>query len=544
MRALVCSLVTLVLVASLGATSIDQPQHQHSGPAPQNVGAVTFENTCAAEVQPAISRGLALLHSFWYEEVDRQFRAVAEADPNCAIAWWGVAMAQWQPVWEVRGPSRAALDRGRQALDRGQALGTGSGRERGYLAALAQFFTDVDTVDHTDRVQAYEQAMAQLHAQYPGDSEATVLYAFALLASAASHPPDKTYARQKKAGELLQPVFRAHPDHPGVAHYIIHAYDYPTLARGGLDAARRYASLAPDSPHALHMPSHIFTRLGLWDEVISTNRGVVTAALKHGIIGEALHGSDYQVFGHLQKNEDDLARRVIDAAPKLSDVPRESTMYFAGLYATASMPARYAVERRQWVEAAQLPEPAGFPGGRYAWADAAVYFARALGAARSGRVDQARRDTDTLRALHQTLVAQHEAYWATQVEIQQRAAASWLALAERRPDAALELARSAADLEDGTDKHPVTPGAIVPARDLLGQMLLELDRPGEAFAEFSRVLASEPNRFGALYGAARAAERSGDMVKARDLYAALVKVAPQSRRPEVQHARDILARTP
>jgi tetratricopeptide (TPR) repeat protein len=391
-------------------------------------------------------------------------------------------------------------------------------------------------------VRDYEQAMAHLHAQYPADSEAAVLYAFALLSSAAALPPDKTYARQKKAGELLQPVFRAQPDHPGVAHYLIHAYDYPALAQGGLEAARRYASLAPDSPHALHMPSHIFTRLGLWDEVIATNRGVVTAALRHGIIGEALHGSDYQVFGHLQRNEDDLARAVIEAAPTLNDVPRESTMFFAGLYASASMTARYAVERRQWAEAARLPDPVGFPGGRYAWADAAIYFARALGAARSGRLDQARRDIATLQTLHETLLTHQESYWATQVEIQRRAAEAWLALAEARPDAALELARSAADLEDGTDKHPVTPGAIVPARDLLGQMLLELDRPREAFAEFAKVLASEPNRFGALYGSAVSAERSGEIAKARALYATLVAVAPTSRRPEMQQVRDALAR--
>ncbi|HUE85824.1 MAG TPA: hypothetical protein VMO26_07065 [Vicinamibacterales bacterium] len=543
MRAWVASVtVTLsLLLPAIGAASGQAP-HQHAGPAPQNVGAVTFENTCSPAVQPGISRGLALLHSFWYEEVDREFRAAAAKDPRCAIAWWGVAMAQWQPLWEVRGPGRAALDRGRQAIEKGQALGTGSARERAYLAALAHFYINVDSVDHAERVRAYEQAMERLHAQYPGDTEAAVLYAFALLSSAASHPPDKTYVRQKKAGELLQPVFRAQPAHPGVAHYIIHAYDYPALARGGLDAARRYASLAPDSPHALHMPSHIFTRLGLWDEVITTNRDVVTAARKHGIIGEALHGSDYQVFGHLQKNEDDLARGVIDAAPKLSDVPRESTMFFAGLYATAAMPARYAVERRQWAEAAGLPDPTGFPGERYAWADAAIYFARAIGAARSGRVAQARRDVDTLRTLHQTLVTHQESYWAVQVEIQRRAAEAWLTLAEGRPDAALELARSAADLEDGTDKHPVTPGAIVPARDLLGQMLLELDRPREAFAEFTRVLASEPNRFGALYGSARSAERSGETAKARELYAALVNLAPRSRRNEVQQARDILAK--
>jgi tetratricopeptide (TPR) repeat protein len=545
MRALAASAAgSLVLAAALAlaAAPVEQPQHQHPGPAPQHVGAVKFVNSCAAAVQPAISRGLALLHSFWYEEADREFRGVATTDPTCAIGWWGVAMAQWQPLWEVRGPSRAALERGREALEKGQALAGGSARERDYLAALKHFYTEVGTRDHVERVLSYEQAMERLHATYSSDSEATVLYAFALLSSALSLPPDKTYARQRKAGELLQPVFRAEPDHPGVAHYLIHAYDYPALARGGLEAARRYASLAPDSPHALHMPSHIFTRLGLWDEVITTNREVVTAALKHGIIGEALHGSDYQVFGHLQKNEDDLARRVIEAAPKLRDVPPTSTMFFAGLYATASMPARYAVERRQWAEAAALPDAVGFPGGRYAWAEAAIYFARALGAARAGLVDHARRDADRLSAIHETLVTHQESYWAVQVDIQRQAVAAWVAFAEGRREAAIDLARAAAALEDSTDKHPVTPGAIVPARDLLGQMLLEQHRPTDALVEFLTVLEAEPNRFGALSGAARAAELAGQTMRARELYQRLLTLAPESRRAEVRHARAVVAR--
>jgi Flp pilus assembly protein TadD len=534
-----------IVLSSLATASLALPaaaQHEH-GAATETLGTVTFASSCAPAVQPTLNRAVAMLHSFWFQEAAATFGQVAREDPSCAMAHWGSAMTAWGNPF-VRQPIPAErLQIGLAAAERAVALAAAAThREQMYASAALALWQNADSLDHLARMRRHEGAMKQLHDAHPEDPETAIFHARAVIANAP--PDDLTFARQRFAATILQPLFGAQPTHPGLAHYIIHTFDSPGLASEGLAAARRYAEIAPAAPHALHMPSHIFTRLGLWDEVISTNRGVVTAALKHGIIGEALHGSDYQVFGHLQKNEDDLARRVIDAAPKLSDVPRESTMYFAGLYATASMPARYAVERRQWVEAAQLPEPAGFPGGRYAWADAAVYFARALGAARSGRVDQARRDTDTLRALHQTLVAQHEAYWATQVEIQQRAAASWLALAERRPDAALELARSAADLEDGTDKHPVTPGAIVPARDLLGQMLLELDRPGEAFAEFSRVLASEPNRFGALYGAARAAERSGDMVKARDLYAALVKVAPQSRRPEVQHARDILARTP
>jgi len=535
-------LIQSALLAAAGAARAqDRHQHQHPGAPPADVGSVRFENSCAPAVQDRIGRAMALLHSFWYEAVDREFRDVAAADPTCGIAWWGVAMAQWQPIWEVRGPGKEALARGRDAVAKGLALQGGTARERTYLTALEQFYATFDTVDHTERVLAYERAMAALQAAYPGDPEAAVLHALALLGSAVSLPPDKSYARQRQAGALLEPILRAQPDHPGVAHYIIHAYDYPSLAAGALDAARRYARLAPDSPHALHMPSHVFTRLGLWEESIASNRTVVVTARKYDIPGEELHGRDYLVFAHLQRGEDEAARRVIDEAPALADVPTNHMLYFAGVYATASMPARYAVERRQWAEAAALAEPAGFPGGRYAWADAAIYFARALGAARTGDLTQARRDADTLGRLQRTLVELREDYWAGQVEVQRRGAEAWLAFAEGRRDEALEQMRAVADLEAKADKHAVTPGQIVPARDLLGQMLLELDRPAEALAEFERVLAAEPNRFGAVHGAARAAELAGRTPRARELYALLVELAPHSQRPEVRHARQVLA---
>ncbi len=536
------ALLALSALLTTAGAGRAQDQHQHTGAPPADVGSVRFENSCAADVQERIGRAMALLHSFWYEEVDRELRAVAAADPSCGIAWWGVAMAQWQPLWEARGPSREALARGRDAVARGLALPGGTGRERAYLGALERFYADFDTVDHTDRVLAYEKAMAEAHAAYPQDSEATVFHALALLGSAASLPPDKTYGRQKHAGALLQSIFDAQPDHPGVAHYLIHAYDYPALASGALEAARRYASIAPDSPHARHMPSHIFTRLGLWEESIASNRAVVEAARRYDVPGEELHGSDYLVFAHLQRGEDEAARRVMDEAPPLADVPTDHVLYFAGVYATASMPARYASERRRWAEAAALPEPVGFPGGRYAWAGAAIYFARGLGSARTGEATRARRDADTLGRLHQTLVDLREDYWATQVEIQRRAVSAWMAYAEGRHDEAVEQMRAAADLEETTDKHPVTPGQIVPARDLLGQMLLDLDRPAEALAEFDRVRAAEPNRFGAIYGAARSAEAAGQSRRAQDLYAELVELAPESTRPEVRHAREAIER--
>jgi tetratricopeptide (TPR) repeat protein len=511
--------------------------HRHAAGNPEQLGTVAFENSCAPDVQKPLAQALAMLHSFWYEAARKQFAAAAQEDQKCAIAWWGVAMSHWQPLWEPRGPVPEAFQAGLAAIHKAREIG-GTPRERAYIAALESFFARAEAVDHRDRVVAYEEAMQKLHASYAQDDEARVFYALSLLGSATSLPPDKTYRRQKRAGELLMPVFRDRPNHPGVAHYIIHAYDYPPLAKSALEAARRYAKIAPDSPHAQHMPSHIFTRLGLWDDSIASNRNVIEVARKHGVAGEELHAMDYLVFAHLQKGEDELARRVMDQMPA---VPQGAVLYFAAVYAHAAIPARYAVERRRWTEAAALAVPKGFPGGRYAWADATISFARALGAARTGGLVQARQDVEKLETFRRTLERHKEDYWARQVEVQRRAAAAWLALAENRREAALELMRSAAALEDTADKHPVTPGQILSAHDLLGQMLLELQRPDEALAEFQAALRAEPRRFGALYGAGRAAELAGQGDLARRLYAELIEVAPGSRRHEVRHAQAYLA---
>lgn len=531
--------IVIPFLLSLSFYVLADAGHQHGGGDPEQLGSVAFANSCSEQVQPQFARAVAMLHSFWYDEAGRQFRAVADSDPDCAIAWWGVAMSHWQPLWEPRGPNEDAFRKGLAAIRRAGDLG-GNARERGFIAALEKFYANAETVDHRDRVLAYEEAMASLHANHPEDTEARAFYALSLLASATSLPPDKTYQRQKKAGELLMPVFRAQPDHPGAAHYIIHAYDYPALASGALEAARRYAEIAPDSPHAQHMPSHIFTRLGLWDESIESNRNVIRVARQHGIVGEELHGMDYLVFAHLQKGEDEQARRVIDELPA---VQADAPMYFASIYAHAAIPARYAVERRQWQEAARLPEPENFPGGRYAWADATIHFARALGAARTGEVKQAQRDVKKLAAFQRTLQQLKEDYWATQVEIQRRAAEAWLHFAQGRRERALQLMRSAVELEDSTDKHPVTPGYVVPARDLLGQMLLELKKPDEALAAFDGVLQAEPGRFGALYGSALAAELAGKSDTARQRYTQLTEVAAGSKREEVRRARAYLSRS-
>lgn len=525
-------------LASFGFPLLAEEDHQRGTRDPEQLGSVEFANSCAADLQPQFVRAMAMLHSFWYEEAARQFRNVAEMAPKCAIAWWGVAMSHWQPLWEPRGPSPEAFQKGLAAIHKASELG-GSSQERAFIAALEKFYGNADTIDHRDRVLAYEKAMERLHARYPKNVEARVFYALSLLASATSLPPGKTYRRQRKSGELLMPVFRNQSDHPGAAHYIIHAYDYPLLASGALEAAHRYAKVAPDSPHAQHMPSHIFTRLGLWDESIASNQNVIRVARKYRIVGEELHAMDYLVFAHLQKGEDEQARHVIQEMP---EAEAGAPLYFATIYAHAAVPARYAVERRQWKEAAELPKPENFPGGRYAWADAAIHFARGLGAARTGHVDQARRDVEKLASFRETLQQHKEDYWTTQVEIQRRSVEAWLAFAESRGDQALKLMRSAAVLEDTTDKHPVTPGQIVPARDLLGQMLLELKRPDEALAEFNNVLQAQPGRFGALYGAARAAELAGRADLARQLYGQLVKVASGSKRDEVRHARAYLGR--
>jgi tetratricopeptide (TPR) repeat protein len=533
-------LFPLVLtLASFGSPVPADQDHQHGVGDPEQLGSVAFANSCSAEVQPQFGRAVAMLHSFWYEEAGRRFREVADVDPGCAIAWWGLAMSYWQPLWEPRGPNPEAFQKGLAAIHKASEIGGGSGRERAFIAALEKFYANANTIDHADRVLAYEQAMEMLHATHPENTEARVFYALSLLASATSLPPDKTYQRQRKSGELLLPVFRDQPDHPGAAHYIIHAYDYPLLASEALEAARRYAKIAPDSPHAQHMPSHIFTRLGLWDESIASNRNVIRVARRYRIVGEELHAMDYLVFAHLQKGEDEQARQVLREMP---EVEPGAMLHFAGIHAHAAVPARYAVERRQWEEAAALPQPENFPGGRYAWADAAIHFARGLGAARTGSVDQARREVEKLASFRRTLQQHKEDYWATQVEIQLGAVEAWLAFAEGRRDQALVLMRSAADLEDTTDKHPVTPGQIVPARDLLGQMLLQLERPDEALAEFNKVLQAEPGRFGALYGAARAAELAGSADLARQLYGQLVELAAGSERDEVHHAQVYLAR--
>ena len=479
-----------------------------------------------------------MLHSFWYEEAARQFEAVGEQDPNCAIAWWGVAMTNWHPLWEPRGPGEPAMKAGTAAIQKARTIAAQNAkvtpREKQFIHALNAFYDEADKRDHVDRVLDYEKQMEALHAANPDDVESTIFYSLALLGSATTLPPDKTHTRQKKAGALAEPIFKNYPAHPGAAHMVIHSYDYPELAPMALEAARSYAKIAPESAHALHMPSHIFTRLGLWQESIASNLDSEAAARKHHQVSDEFHAMDYLVFAYLQTGQDAKAYEAFKGRGLTDGI---DVAKFQGVFSAATMPARYVLERRQWTEAAALADPSGFPGGRYAWADASIYYARALGAARTGKLEQAQRDIEKLASAYKTLKDLKEDYWAGQVEIQQTAATAWLAFAQGKKDEAVALMRKTVQLDDAADKHPVTPGAIVPARDLLGQMLIEMNRPAEALTEYEKLLAKEPNRFAALYGVGRSAELAGQPEKARDAYARLLEIAPGNERPELRLAK-------
>jgi hypothetical protein len=520
-----------------------QQVHQHKHEMTEELGQVNFLVSCNAAAQGQFNRAVALLHSFWYAEAAKGFSQVIGTDPRCGMGHWGVAMTNYHPVWAP--PTPAELQKGLAAVEKAKAVGARTQREKDYIAAIETFYEDADKLDHRTRALAYEKAMEQLYVRYPEDHEAAIFYALALLGTA--QPTDKTYAKQKKAGEILNKVLAYEPGHPGVAHYLIHSFDYPQLAYLALPAARSYAKIAPSAPHALHMPSHIFTRLGLWQDSIQSNIASATAAKNYAAKTrpgtasfDQLHAMDYLVYAYLQGAQDRKAKQILDEIQPMGQADPE----LAAAYAFAAIPARYALERRRWSEAAALVvHPAGFPWHRFRYAEAITYFARALGAARSGDTAAASRDVEKLASIQKSLAEGKDIYWATQVEIQRQAAVAWLAHAEGKNEEALKLMRSVAELEDSTEKHPVTPGPVVPARELLGELLLELNEPKLALKEFEIAVLASPNRFNGLYGAAKAAELSGDREKARNFYAKLAAVSERSdgERPELQAAKMFLA---
>jgi len=524
-RFVVASLLAIVVAADASA---HDPMHDHA--AMERLGSVSFATSCNAAAQPRFDRAVALMHSFQFGPAIEGYRAVLEADPSCAIAYWGIALSSWSnPFAGFKSPSQ--LQQGVNAVKAGRALKAKTPREQAYLEAVAHLYVDADRLDQDARTLAYEQAMARLAAAYPKDIEARIFYALAL--AAAADPTDKTYAKQLKAGAILETLFAKYPDHPGLAHYIIHAYDEPALASRAAAAAKRYGAIAPSTPHALHMPSHTFTRIGDWQASIDTNLASAASARAAGQPADELHASDYMIYGYLQTGQDQAAGQLAEASAQVfarfdPAKANGAAPASAAYYARAAIPARYALERRDWAQAAKLdPVPSRFP-----YADSITYFARGLGAAHLHDGAGARAAIASLDQLHATLAKQGEDYWAEQTDIQRREVAAILALQEGHVADALTGMRQAADLEDKTQLASVTPGPLAPAREMLGEMLLAQDQPADALTAFEASLVQEPNRFWSLYGAAASARQAGDGAKAHAYFQKLLAMAQRAERPE------------
>jgi tetratricopeptide (TPR) repeat protein len=541
------TLKTLAFTLGLGiAATVAAQDHDHGASTSEQLGTVRFETSCSAAAQPQFNRGVALLHSFEFGRAIEAFTTTLKTDPSCAIAEWGIALSDWSNPFGVGIRAAGPLKLGRDAVERARKLGAKTERERAYVDAVSQLYDRTDTIDQRTRLVAYRDAMAKIASVYPADSEASIFYALSISAVAAATPLDATYAEPLKAGAILERLIATQPDHPGLAHYIIHSYDYPPLADRALEAARRYAKIAPDSPHARHMPSHTFTRVGYWQESIDANVASGAVARRDGVVGEELHSMDYRTYAYLQTAQDAKARAMIDALPEVAgrfnpNGPASAAPNSAAIFAMAAMPARYAVERGAWAEAAALePHASSYP-----YTEALTYVARALGAAHTGNAATIRASIDALQRITDALSAQRETYWAEQTGIQRREASAWLALVEGRKAEALTELRAAAEMEDRTEKSAVTPGPLAPARELLGQMLLQLAQPADALKEFEATLKKEPNRFRAVYGAATAASKAGNRAKARTYYAQLLKICERGDtpgRPELKEARAAAAR--
>jgi Tfp pilus assembly protein PilF len=519
---------TSFAVAAMAAAGLSLAQPAQSD---DKLGTVNFETSCKSEAQKLFNQGMLYQHSFWYRASQKVFEDALKADPECGIAYWGIALSLlWNPH---AAPPAKNLVEGAATIAKGKSVGAQTPRERDYIDALAAMYADYEKVDHRTRLLAYAKAMEQLAQRYPGDDEAQIHYALALNTSAS--PADKTYASQLKGAALLEPIAERQPQHPGVSHYLIHLYDYPPIAEKGLNAARRYAKIAPAAAHAQHMPSHIFTRVGYWAESIASNAEAARVAKDAGDLSDQLHAMDYQVYAYLQLGQDAKAKALID---EMAAVTGLTETYMPGPYAMAISPARFVVERGDWKAAAALQvRPSPLPQ-----VQAISYAARALGAARSGNPEAARADIAKLAEFRDKLRDAKDAYWSEQVDIERQVATAWALYAEGKQDDALAAMSAAADAEDKTEKHPVTPGVPKPARELYGSMLLERGMAKEALAAFEATLKKEPNRLGAYAGAAVAAEKSGDLTKAREYYGKVVAIADNAdkARTEVADAQAFL----
>jgi tetratricopeptide (TPR) repeat protein len=518
-------------IASMMTASMSLTQLAFGQGETNKLGTVHFETSCKPDAQKLFNQAMLYQHSFWYRASQKVFEDALKADPECSIAYWGIALSLlYNPHAPPPTPN---LPLGLAAIEKGRAIGAKSQRERDYLDVLAVMYTDYEKIDHRTRLVAYAKAMEGLAQRYSKDDEAQIHYALALNTSAS--PADKTYANQLKGAAILEPIAQRQPQHPGVAHYLIHLYDYPAIAEKGLEAARRYAKIAPAAPHAQHMPSHIFTRVGYWKESIASNTDSARSAKEGKDFDEQLHAMDYMVYAYLQLGEDKKASAVVDEMITVTGI---NPGRFVSPYALAVSPARFMIERSDWKGAAELK----VRPSQFAYADAMTHFARALGAARSGNPEAAKADITRLGELRDKLREAKDAYWPEQVDIQAQVASAWVLYAEGKHDEALMAMSAAADAEDKTEKHPVTPGVPKPARELYGVMLLERGMAKEALAAFEATLKKEPNRLGAYVGAAKAAEGSGEKAKVRAYCEKIVAMAgdADSTRRDVTDARALL----
>ncbi|HKP31934.1 MAG TPA: tetratricopeptide repeat protein [Chitinophagaceae bacterium] len=487
--------------ASIAAMDLKRGEILTCGPEDGELfGTVSFTASIPDKVKTDFNTGVALLHSFEYDEAEKMFAKVVDACPDCAMAYWGIAMANFHPLWAP--PSDEELKKGSQAVEIGRSIKNKTEREADYINAIGKFYENASTLGHRPRVLEFEKAMENIYTKYKDDKEANILYALAL--AAAADPKDKTYSRQKKALDILLPIYDKEPLHPGLAHYIIHNADNPELANIALNAARKYASIAPASAHAQHMPSHIFTRLGYWDDAIKSNQVSVDAAKCHaqkakidGHWDEEWHGIDYLVYAYLQKGDNANAKQWVDYVNAADKVYPAN---FKVAYAFAAVPARYYLENKMWKEASALPvHPAGFPWKKFPWQESITHFARVLGFVNTNDIANAKKELNTLNNLYDTLkVMKDKANEASQVLVQIKTSDAWIHFKEHKNEEALKLMTEAADMEDGMEKHPVTPGEIIPARELLAEMYLQMGKPADARAAFDATLKTHPNRRNAL----------------------------------------------
>ncbi|MFZ2085293.1 MAG: hypothetical protein WAU92_12425 [Candidatus Sulfotelmatobacter sp.] len=540
-RVLWLSFPALFFLATFASTALaddEQTQHHHEDLTTAQLGTVTFPVSCAPDVQKPFERGVALLHSFWYEEAEKEFQQIAIDDPHCVMAHWGVAMSLWHQLWN--NPDAKVIQRGLDEVHEAKTTdGPTTAREKAYIAAIATFYNNSKKLNHEARAKAYSDAMKKVYESYPDDPEAAAFYALSLLASEPHD--DETFANRMQAAAVLENLFAIEPDHPGVAHYLIHAYDKPQLAQLGLPAARRYAQIAPAAPHALHMPSHIFARVGLWQDDINSNLASIaatrkTAAMHMGGEGHQFHAMDFLVYAYLQSGREADAQKVID---EVKAMPKMKSMYGDDFdpqtNALTKFPAIYDLELRHWSDAAVLQVVPGSLRGD----QSITYWARAIGAARSGNLAQAHKDLEQIEAIRKEFVAEKKTEYAEAVGEDYQEAAAWVAHAEGKDEEAITGLRV---LADKTDKLGDEPEGI-PAREQLADMLLEAKRPQQALAEYQTDLRLNPNRFNGLYGAARAAEAAGKQADATEYYALLLKICDgsNSTRPELSRARELVA---